>query len=124
MYAVFFDKGKWVKNLKYLFRNSANERVCTGTGLAVKSSGCAAKYVLPTLLCLAMFPAKDVLAISGGPDEYIETDANYGGHGNVPETGDYGNVDAPNGNTVFIGGEVPGKVYGGWTDTGSVGKIR
>lgn len=80
-------------------------------------------FFVPTLLVMAMLPVTAALAV-GGDDEYIDTDANYGGHGNVPFAGDYGNVAEPNGNNVFIGGNVPNGVFAGWVDTGTVENNR
>ena len=74
---------------------------------------------MPTLLCMAMFP-KLVCAYG----EYVDTGVNYGGHGNVPWNGDYGNVDVPSGNNVYVGSEVPRNAYGGYAQNSTVENNR
>lgn len=61
---------------------------------------------VPTLLCLALFPASFAVAV------------NSGGYDNVPTTGDYGNASQTSGNTVTIDTSVTGNVYGGYNTDG------
>ena len=77
------------------------------------------RFFVPTLLCMAMFP-KLVCAYG----EYVDTGVNYGGHGNVPWNGDYGNVDVPSGHDVYVGSEVPRNAYGGYAQNGTVENNR
>ena len=62
------------------------------------------RLFVPTLLCLALFPASFALAEMSG------------GYENIPESGDYGNKDSLTGNNVRITGEqIRGSVYGAYT---------
>ena len=62
------------------------------------------RLFVPTLLCLALFPASFALAEKSG------------GYENIPESGDYGNKDSLIGNDVRITGkQIRGSVYGAYT---------
>ena len=61
------------------------------------------RLFVPTLLCLALFPASFALAEKSG------------GYEDVPESGYYGNKDSLTGNDVRISGEtISGSVYGAY----------
>ena len=61
------------------------------------------RLFVPTLLCLALFPASFALAEMSG------------GYENIPKSGDYGNKDSLTGNDVRITGEtISGSVYGAY----------
>ena len=61
------------------------------------------RLFVPTLLCLALFPASFALAEMSG------------GYENIPESGDYGNKDSLTGNDVRITGkQIRGSVYGAY----------
>ncbi len=98
-----------------MFDKGFHERACGGSLVGIRVGKCMKRFFVPTLLCMAMFPK---LACAYG--EYVDTGVNYGGHGNVPATGDYGNVDVPSGNDVYVGSEVPQNAYGGYAQNGTI----
>ena len=102
-----------------MFDKGFHERACGGSLVDVRGGKCMRRFFVPTLLCMAMFPK---LACAYG--EYVDTGVNYGGHGNVPARGDYGNVDVPSGNDVYVGSEVPQNAYGGYAGNGVVENNR
>ncbi|WAV92577.1 autotransporter domain-containing protein [Oxalobacter aliiformigenes] len=66
------------------------------------------RLFVPTLLCLALFPASFALAGKSGGQDIPNT--------NIPSINDYGNIDSLTGNNVRVTGEkISGNVFGAYT---------